>query len=545
MRMAPTAAAILLFLLATTFAHAEEECGPYFTCTANAVYGCAPLTNHSNMVCCSDGQQGLKGVDKYCDDTDPTKLPFCPGGGATGAGCVRDNSPPLTITCAPIAKHTTNLPPPSPTAKVSTATTLGLSWTPASTPAALYDVHISLASSPKDPFLSVTSETPDALLLDLLPATSYTLSVRARGPKPANWTSLGPMVTCTTDKADSPTYGLDVLLPPRTVDTHGGFTITLSKPAPSEEAWFAHYRLRGGSSSAWTTVAILPNTTTQSFASLQPSSEYEVYIKSSLPPHHPQSPIVIHRTTSPKTSFFEVYRISELCGNACQPDMLDDHDSGELLADVSFITHVAASSTSHSHHAFNITFNGSIVTRYCVERAVPKADDWADYTSCNGPWTTDYKCECNNWIDRCIGRLDISTCDISHPPRGNMPLCTCTQSSLERSAKEIGRMPVYSPYPSFKGSFNCTETLPPPSKSAYLGHWYSTPSAAACPPGTSPEAGTTCTWSRRPSQHYVRGPDLLALGFNTSNAADTPELEHNSDVIRKAFERHPGRCCGC
>ena len=76
MRMAPTAAAILLFLLATTLAHAEEECGPYFTCTANAVYGCAPLTNHSNMVCCSDGQQGLKGVDKYCDDTDPTKLPF-------------------------------------------------------------------------------------------------------------------------------------------------------------------------------------------------------------------------------------------------------------------------------------------------------------------------------------------------------------------------------------------------------------------------------------------------------------------------------------
>ena len=53
------------------------------------------------------------------------------------------------------------------------------------------------------------------------------------------------------------------------------------------------------------------------------------------------------------------------------------------------------------------------------------------------------------------------------------------------------------------------------------------------------------TESRRPSQHYVRGPDLLALGFNTSNAADTPELEHNSDVIRKAFERHPGRCCGC
>ena len=43
----------------------------------------------TNMVCCSDGQQGLSGVDRYCSDTDPTKLPFCPGGGATGRGCIR------------------------------------------------------------------------------------------------------------------------------------------------------------------------------------------------------------------------------------------------------------------------------------------------------------------------------------------------------------------------------------------------------------------------------------------------------------------------
>ena len=41
----------------------------------------------SHMVCCSTGQPD---VNKWCNNTDPDLLPFCPGGGMTeGQGCVR------------------------------------------------------------------------------------------------------------------------------------------------------------------------------------------------------------------------------------------------------------------------------------------------------------------------------------------------------------------------------------------------------------------------------------------------------------------------
>ena len=39
---------------------------------------------------------------------------------------------------------------------------------------------------------------------------------------------------------------------------------------------------------------------------------------------------------------------------------------------------------------FNISFNSSIITRYCVERRVPLAGDWADYVSCDGSHANDY-----------------------------------------------------------------------------------------------------------------------------------------------------------
>ena len=110
-------------------------------------------------------------------------------------------------------------------------------------------------------------------------------------------------------------------------------------------------------------------------------------------------------------------------------------------------------------------------------------------------------------------------------------------------------MPVYSPFPNFNSpGWNCTASSPSANESSFLGYWYSTPTKAACAPGTTP-AGTTghhqCSWSRRPSQHYVVGADLYALGFNTSDAADLDELKHNRDVLEAAFARHPGRCCGC
>ena len=296
---------------------------------------------------------------------------------------------------------------------------------------------------------------------------------------------------------------------------------------------------KAGAGAPFASAAVPAGRANVTLKGLEAGAEYEVWLKTA----EGSSPIVLHRTASRSTGFFEVFRISELCGDACEPDMLGDHDSGDLLSDIDFITHVATG----GH--FNISFNGSIVTRYCVERQLPPAGDWADYLSCNGDATTNYTCDCNNWIDRCIGRLDISSCDLGHPARGSMPECHCSAASLARSFREVGRMPVYSPFPQFPhapGAFdyNCTRTTPAPAQSHYLGSWFSTPAAAACAPGASP-VGAGCSWARRPAQHFVRGEDLYDLGFNTSGVADYGELLHNREVLRRAFEQHPARCCGC
>lgn len=66
----------------------EEECGEGYTCVATIAYGCAklPVTKNFTMVCCSQGVPL-----KYCAESSPTSepLPYCPAGGATGAGCLR------------------------------------------------------------------------------------------------------------------------------------------------------------------------------------------------------------------------------------------------------------------------------------------------------------------------------------------------------------------------------------------------------------------------------------------------------------------------
>ena len=83
-------AALLVTVLALAF---EEGCGDGYMCTIGPsdkqgyAYGCAPISNMSHMVCCSTGQPD---VSKWCNNTDPDLLPFCPGGGMPeGEGCVR------------------------------------------------------------------------------------------------------------------------------------------------------------------------------------------------------------------------------------------------------------------------------------------------------------------------------------------------------------------------------------------------------------------------------------------------------------------------
>jgi len=87
---------MILFVLAAVSSF-EEECGPGFTCVARDQYGCAPISNASDMVCCSAAQRSLPGIDRYCSDSDKSKLPFCPAGGATGDGCLRMRSSSVGI----------------------------------------------------------------------------------------------------------------------------------------------------------------------------------------------------------------------------------------------------------------------------------------------------------------------------------------------------------------------------------------------------------------------------------------------------------------
>ena len=105
----------------------------------------------------------------------------------------------------------------------------------------------------------------------------------------------------------------------------------------------------------------------------------------------PSSDVTVMRTASTQWESFTAFRISENCGSACEVDYLYDHDAGDLLSDTDFITHAANS----SH--FNIEFNHSVITKYCVQRVVapPASLAFADYVSCNGKDTEHYTCACN------------------------------------------------------------------------------------------------------------------------------------------------------
>ena len=79
----------------------------------------------------------------------------------------------LLITCAPPAP--VGSPPAAPTSDVTTPVSLGISW-PSTPGAELYDVHVSLKTK-WDPFVSLTSESNSAVVLDLTPSTDYLLAV--------------------------------------------------------------------------------------------------------------------------------------------------------------------------------------------------------------------------------------------------------------------------------------------------------------------------------------------------------------------------------
>ena len=131
------------------------------------------------------------------------------------------------------------------------------------------------------------------------------------------------------------------------------------------------------------------------------------------------------------------------------------------------------------------------------------------------------------------------------PDPEKMPACACSDASLAESAKFLGRMPVYNPFPHHHHTSGAPPlpdcNVPPLGESTFLGYWYSLPAAAECAAG----GRTGCSWERRSWQHFVHGWQLLGAGFNTSEAMDMPQLKANAAVVEKVIAEHAPRCCMC
>ena len=110
----------------------------------------------------------------------------------------------------------------------------------------------------------------------------------------------------------------------------------------------------------------------------------------------------------------------------------------------------------------------------------------------------------------------------------------------------IPRPTVYYPFPDFRNVHTNSCNATPISGSVFLGEWFSMPASAECDPSTLTLPGADgCSWARRATQRFVRGFELLGLGFNTRRNYDASQLRQNDAVIERAFARHPIRCCDC
>ena len=406
----------------------------------------------------------------------------------------------------------------SPNCTSSTTVSLRLTWNEVPN-VDLYEIQVAIAGSTFAPFLAVTAvNAADGIVGDLLPGTTYFVALRARDATSRLWTNAtanAPIMCATQALQPRQLHVLPPTISPKSTSVQ--FDVA---PKPAAGSLEVSYRLVGAPHGyPWTVTRIAGPAFL--ITGLAPDSSYEVKAALVLSAEEvgPSSDVTVMRTASTRWESFTVFRISENCGSACEVDYLYDHDAGDLLSDTDFITHAANS----SH--FNIEFNHSVITKYCVQRLVgpPASLAFADYVSCNGKDTEHYTCTCNKYsarpvfepstwrvqpgacsrglytdgplcpcardshtrplvslIDRCIGRLDTSPC--AGPDMG----CNCSDASIETSAHYVGRMPVYAPFPTHVGNGTC-DTVPQ-AKSTFLGYWYSLPSLAECAP-VSPSSG--------------------------------------------------------
>ena len=404
------------------------------------------------------------------------------------------------------------------------------------------------------PFLATTTTNTSLNLKDLHPNTSYVLRARANRRKTRRWTELSQAVTCTTLALQK---GQPHLLPPTEAPKTDAVALRI-EPTLLPSGAPVYVQLRSADKPAWSAPRLFANTTGW-LEGLAPATTYEV--RALLTPGGVPSDAVEYRTLD-AASKLTAYRIAELCSDdprpsytyeeppePCQPDYLRNHDAGDLLADVEFATLTAGS-------FFDPQFNGSVLARYCVEYTLP--DRFADYVSCNGVDTEHYECACNNFIDRCIGRLPIDSCHFA-PQEAHLfdnVSCECTAESLAHSARVVGRMPVYYPFPQFHNRSHSSSPschVEPAESSSFMGHWYSLPAAAECATGSRvPTGGASCSWSRSRRSYFAHGFELAEAGFELldgSHGGGTVDilslLERNSLVVSGVFASRVSRCCGC
>jgi len=443
----------------------------------------------------------------------------------------------------------------------SSSNSLHVAWAKVDS-AAMYDVQLQQLppgtpcdSSIAPPFMSQTSSVSSLLVEDLDHGSLFRILVRYRDAQ-RNWNATLFRAFCCS------TAGLDETQPwvrlPLSPPSAHRMTVTVDPPKRTQ-GFSGQIDLQCRERSAQAAVpwqhcgSLSAPNLSASVGGLESGMAYHVRALAVFAPGVaalPSDPVA-HRTASDAWESLEVYRISELCGDVCEPDFLYNHDGGTALADIGFITHEAA----HGED-FNVTFNGSVIARYCVSR---RLEAFADYVSCDsaapGLGPEFYRCSCTDFIDRCIARGDLSVCNASQPFDFEPP-CYCSNASLSLSAMRIGRMPTYMPWFAWPPDFsNGTCGVPSKEVSFFTGYWYSMPADAECkPPSSMGGLERPCSWSREASLHMVHGGHLRDMGFDASDepcsgAHDIPgcaqQVHHNTQLLLQAFAEHSSRCCGC
>ena len=149
--------------------------------------------------------------------------------------------------------------------------------------------------------------------------------------------------------------------------------------------------------------------------------------------------------------------MSEVCtrGVPCELDFLSNKDSGSNPLSIARFILYGALGHLVGNRLSDFYFAILPIARYCtLQVARPQ---FADYLSCHQVDDGHSDCECQEFSDRCIARLDTSECHQSETSAAD-PMCAC---NLAESMRYTGRTPVYFPF---------EETSDPPGVRCRLLH---------------------------------------------------------------------------